>query len=75
MAQENYGSYKCVSRERDYTKVVKNYQLTEQKIPETTTDASNIPHNINDASAAVQQMWIHNVLAIATTGIFGWGVL
>ncbi|XP_060891410.1 semaphorin-7A [Labrus mixtus] len=32
MEQDSYGSYKCVSEEKNYTKFVKNYQLAEQKL-------------------------------------------
>ncbi|XP_024138284.1 semaphorin-7A [Oryzias melastigma] len=30
MSQENYGTYECVSTEKDYSKVVKTYKLEEQ---------------------------------------------
>ncbi|XP_048113591.1 semaphorin-7A [Alosa alosa] len=33
MGAENYGNYTCVSRERDYTRVVKKYQLLKQERP------------------------------------------
>ncbi|XP_047452820.1 semaphorin-7A [Mugil cephalus] len=33
MTQKDYGDFECVSTEKDYTKVVKKYQLTELKIP------------------------------------------
>ncbi|XP_039989057.1 semaphorin-7A [Xiphias gladius] len=52
MAQENYGVYECVSKEKDYIKVVKKYQLTEQIIPDTNTRIIN-PNEINGASAVV----------------------
>ena len=32
MAQENYGGYICVSKERDYNKTVKAYQLNRTRI-------------------------------------------
>lgn len=32
MAQENYGIYKCVSKEKDYEKVVKQYELKQRII-------------------------------------------
>ncbi|XP_035498125.1 semaphorin-7A isoform X2 [Scophthalmus maximus] len=54
MAQENYGIYECVSREKDYTKVVKQYQLSQQTIAKTKME-SNTPSSINYASAAVSQ--------------------
>ncbi|XP_038562143.1 semaphorin-7A [Micropterus salmoides] len=58
MAQENYGSYACVSEEKDYTKVVKNYDLTEQIIPKSMEDTkrSNTHYKLNNASAVVPQM-------------------
>ncbi|XP_036962445.1 semaphorin-7A [Acanthopagrus latus] len=68
MAQENYGSYKCVSKEKDYTKTVKNYQLQEQKI-QITDGRSNTPVRINDASAVVPQIWMNVGLAVALMGI------
>ncbi len=73
MVQENYGSYECVSKEKDYTKVVKMYQLTEQKIPETKKNImrSDTPYKINAASAVVPQgAWITLGLAVALLGIF-----
>ena len=54
MAQENYGDYECISKEKDYTKVVIKYQLTEQLITERKM-GSDSSHDINDASAAVSQ--------------------
>lgn len=55
MEQENYGTYKCVSKEKGFTKVVKNYQLMEQKIGETTTGSgkADTPKKKNDASVFV----------------------
>lgn len=72
MTQENYGTYECISKEKNYTKVVKNYHLTEQKIPEPMTDRGNTPrqYNMNDASAVVPQMWINLGLAVTVMGIF-----
>ncbi|GAA6221377.1 semaphorin-7A [Lates japonicus] len=54
MAQENYGVYECVSKEKDYTKVVKTYQLSEQMIPHIYKK-NNIPDERNYASAIVSQ--------------------
>ncbi|XP_034734083.1 semaphorin-7A isoform X1 [Etheostoma cragini] len=73
MAQENYGDYKCLSKEKDYTKVVKMYQLTEQMIPDTNenTDKSKPFFRTTDASAVVQQKaWITFGLAVTVLGIF-----
>ncbi|XP_035520997.1 semaphorin-7A [Morone saxatilis] len=68
MAQENYGTYQCVSTEKGYTKVVKMYQLTEQTIPATKRDRSNIHDNLNDSSAAVPQTQINVGLAVVVMG-------
>ncbi|XP_075946025.1 semaphorin-7A [Anarhichas minor] len=71
MAHENYGDYECVSKEKDYTKVVKTYQLTEQMFPNTNknTETINNLSKINYASAVVpQKAWI--TLGLAVLGIF-----
>lgn len=68
MTQENYGNYKCVSEEKDYTKVVKNYDLAQQIIPDTKTDGRTTPYKINDASAVVPQIWISLGMALAVMG-------
>lgn len=71
MRQENYGSYECVSKEKDHTKVVKKYHLTRQIIPDTTIVRSNIPDNNNIASALVPQIvWIRLGLSVAVLGFF-----
>ncbi|XP_070829118.1 semaphorin-7A isoform X2 [Chaetodon trifascialis] len=70
MTQENYGTYECVSKEKNYTKTVKNYHLTEQKIQDTNTDRSNMPFKMNDASDVGPQTWINFGLAVAVMGIF-----
>ncbi|XP_070763581.1 semaphorin-7A [Enoplosus armatus] len=73
MEQEDYGSYECVSKEKDYTKVVKKYLLKEQIIPDTKedTERSNTPYKFNDASAVVPQIgWSTLGLAVALWGIF-----
>ncbi|XP_040893453.1 semaphorin-7A isoform X2 [Toxotes jaculatrix] len=49
MAQENYGMYECVSKEKDYTKEVKKYHLTKQIIPDTRVDL-DIHYRKNGAS-------------------------
>lgn len=74
MTQENYGGYECVSKEKDYTKVVKTYQLTEQRILDTNENhgRSDTPFiSMNDSSAAVPQIaWITLGLAVGVMGIF-----
>ncbi|XP_070686768.1 semaphorin-7A [Pempheris klunzingeri] len=72
MAQENYGNYECVSKEKDYTKVVRNYQLTKQIIPDTRkdTERSNTSFKMNDASDVVPQIvWLNLGLAVAVLWI------
>lgn len=73
MAQENYGSYECVSKEKDYIKSVKNYQLEEQIIPDvriSTERSDDTAYKMNDASAVVPQMvWLSLGLAVAALGI------
>ncbi|XP_028286865.1 semaphorin-7A [Parambassis ranga] len=65
MEQENYGEYKCVSKERDYTKVVKTYHLTEQMIPGQNPRSFHTSSKFNDGSALVPQTaWI-TLLAVA----------
>ncbi|XP_056138133.1 semaphorin-7A isoform X2 [Lampris incognitus] len=58
MAQESYGTYRCVSTERDYTKVVKEYQLTRQPIGEPIRNSSRevIVNKTNDAAVLAPQM-------------------
>ncbi|XP_058500374.1 semaphorin-7A [Solea solea] len=55
MARDNYGIYECVSIERDYSKVVKQYQLAEQMNPETKK-RENTEFKLNNASAVVSQI-------------------
>lgn len=57
MAEKNYGDYKCVSKERDYTKVVTQYHLTEQLINVSgrKEKTNNIPKSTNFAAAVVPQ--------------------
>ena len=72
MAQENYGGYECVSKEKDYTKVVKTYQLTEQIIPESpvNTDTRNTNLDKNGAAVLLRTAWLTLGLAVAVMGIF-----
>lgn len=76
MSQENYGSYECVSKEKDYTKVVKKYHLTKQIIPDTKKnmnieDRRNVLDKKNNASAVVPQIvWITLGLSVAVLGFF-----
>lgn len=73
VAQEHYGSYRCVSEEKNYTKVVRTYQVAQQIIQDTNenTDRSNTPFLRNDASAVVPQIvWITLGLAVTVLGMF-----
>nr|XP_046250642.1 semaphorin-7A [Scatophagus argus] len=70
MAQENYGNYKCVSMEKNFIKVVKNYQLTEQEITGTKTGRGQTPFTRNSAVGLKHHLyWIILGLAAAVMGI------
>lgn len=59
MAQKNNGSYQCVSEERDYITVVKEYHLTAQTSTDTQQETREESHKINNASAfAPQVVWL-----------------
>lgn len=70
ISQENYGNYECVSKERGYTKVVKMYQLREQRIPKTKTDRGDTLYKLNDAPAVVVQIWVNIGLVVTVLGMF-----
>ncbi|XP_071752620.2 semaphorin-7A [Centroberyx gerrardi] len=68
MAEESYGDYKCVSKERDYTKVLKEYHLTKQTILETNRDINrnvDIDSSHNAAAFLMQVAWVRTVAAVA----------
>ncbi|KAM3609607.1 uncharacterized protein V6R79_017694 [Siganus canaliculatus] len=65
MAQENYGSWQCISKEKDYIKLVKTYQLTEQKISAVIPDYKTPPYFKNDANTVVLQTWINLGFVVA----------
>lgn len=68
MAQENYGIYQCISKEKHYLKVVKEYHLTVQNI--TKPDSRVESHNLNNALPIVPQVvWILFGLVIAVLNI------
>lgn len=69
MTQESYGSYKCVSKEKNYTKIIKHYHLPEPVIPDTRTDGSNTPYKTNNVSALWPQIWLSLVIAGTVMGI------
>ncbi|KAM4553947.1 semaphorin-7A [Fundulus diaphanus] len=57
MAKENYGKYDCVSREKDYTKTLKQYQLMEQEGSDEKKDKKGFfDHELNDALRLVPQL-------------------
>uniref|UniRef100_A0A3Q2P262 Semaphorin 7A (JohnMiltonHagen blood group) n=1 Tax=Fundulus heteroclitus TaxID=8078 RepID=A0A3Q2P262_FUNHE len=56
MARENYGKYDCVSREKDYTKTLKQYQLMEQEGSDEKKDKGFFDHKLNDALRLVPQL-------------------
>lgn len=70
MAKEHYGRYNCVSKEKDYTKVVKTYRLTEQRILDTNkhTKVFDTSFKINHASAVASQKALI-ALGLAVLGI------
>ncbi|XP_051918251.1 semaphorin-7A isoform X2 [Hippocampus zosterae] len=52
MNHESYGTYECVSEERDYVKVVKGYHLTEQRGPRRNAERGKA------SAVAAQTLWI-----------------
>lgn len=78
MTKESYGDYKCVSEEKNYTRLVKYYALKEQKIHVLSFDEQGRNNNAgnknptpkeNAALAVVGQTWINLGLALAVMGI------
>lgn len=56
MTQQHYGNYQCVSREKGYSKVVKQYRLSVQNL---TTDSRVELHSLNNALRPVTQwLWL-----------------
>lgn len=62
MKQESYGSYKCVSREKDYTRVVKEDQLVRPEIKDTNSR--------RNASSAILRQTLRNLLLALAVHIF-----
>lgn len=58
MTQESYGNYRCISREKDYTKVVKQYQLVQREIQDTNVE--------KNASPAILGQTLRNLLLALT---------
>ncbi|MEQ2267131.1 hypothetical protein XENORESO_002128 [Xenotaenia resolanae] len=60
MGKENYGTYDCVSREKDYTKTLKQYLLMEQQYLEEKIDKRSFAHpKLNDALGLAPKLtWI-----------------
>lgn len=70
MTQENYGTYKCVSKEKDFTQVLRIYQLKAQQSPEIYRRDTGLTER-SDASAVVAQMgWLMYGLTAALLGAF-----
>lgn len=69
MAQENYGSYECVSKEKDYIKVVQRYHLAAHVIQETKLKQDvvsvHVPERSNVQVIVPQVLWITVGLAMA----------
>uniref|UniRef100_A0A3Q2D317 Semaphorin 7A (JohnMiltonHagen blood group) n=1 Tax=Cyprinodon variegatus TaxID=28743 RepID=A0A3Q2D317_CYPVA len=57
MEIENYGEYKCISIEKDYKKTLKQYQLTEQGIPDEKKSCCD-PKLNNAIGLSPQLTWI-----------------
>ncbi|KAG7245369.1 hypothetical protein INR49_010819 [Caranx melampygus] len=68
MAQENYGIYNCVSREKDYEKVVKKYELKQQITQKTKKSGTEsiIPRN---GALKVASNAVSIILGLATAGL------
>lgn len=67
MTEESYGDYKCISKEKDYTKVVTEYRLTKQTILDANSDISRnvILDKTNNAVALVPQVaWVMSVAVV-----------
>lgn len=62
MTQESYGSYQCISREKDYTKVVKQYRLVKREIKDTNTR--------KNASPTILAQTLRNLLLALTVQSF-----
>lgn len=71
MARENYGDYECVSRERDYSKVIKEYQLSEQQLPQESINVktTNTHFERSDAPALVPHVAWFTLLVEVVVGI------
>ncbi|KAM4618240.1 semaphorin-7A [Polymixia lowei] len=66
VTHESYGDYKCVSEERDYTKVVKEYRLIQQTILDANGSAkTNVIFNESNNAAALapRLTWVVSVAA------------
>lgn len=71
MEHGNYGSYECVSQEKDYTKVVKKYHLEKQVIPTKRNFAENVPTEKNNVPAVtLHTVWITLGLSVAVLEFF-----
>ncbi|XP_029008337.1 semaphorin-7A [Betta splendens] len=70
MTQDNYGTYRCVSKEKDFTQVLRTYELKAQEPPEVFR-RNVAPAERNHASAVAAQMgWLLYGLTAAALGVF-----
>lgn len=52
----HYGNYQCVSREKGYSRVVKEFRLSAQNL--TTADNKVETHCFNNADTVTQRLWL-----------------
>nr|XP_020474991.1 semaphorin-7A [Monopterus albus] len=65
MSNENYGNYECISKEKDYTKVVTQYQLKQYQLTKPMI------RTINYSSAVIPQIgWLTPLLAVVVLEVF-----
>lgn len=70
MTTEKYGDYQCVSKERDYTKVVIAYQLSQTDLDKNSKhDIPTPPKDSSSAAAFTAQMGLIVSFAFVQTGI------
>lgn len=65
MNQEHYGTYDCVSTEKDYTKVVNTYELKETIYPEPRKDSKTSSTQIENSASSLVPLVIWLTLLIA----------
>ncbi|CAK6950988.1 semaphorin-7A [Scomber scombrus] len=65
MVHGNYGSYECISQEKDYTNVVKKYHLEKQVIIETKRNIVFPAEKNNVSAVTLHIVWITLGLSVA----------